>query len=248
MSDEWDNYTDESIVTVDVTPPPVYNHLIELGQYYIDYFSKDGEEIYEEGMDKFNQPGWVNRVWRSKSYRRAHVDIVDARDAKGIWMMHVCVFPHIGSDAPIYGFDVVASKKLMTGAFHDFSPTTNSDHEMIKYFKNKVSPLQWKRERELPDWAKAIFSPYMMAASAVKEPHEIRQVITTAKQTLKYFTENVGQYAGNSKNEFTIAAQNNYAKYQKQNPHTPRVMKQLGLDENDVETFIQQCLFPEIKS
>ena len=248
MANDWDNYTDESIITVNIEPTPVYNHLIELGQFYIDHFSAEGEEEYEEGMDQFNQPGWVNRVWSNQYYRRAHVDIVDARSSKGIWMMHVCVFPHIGSDAPIYGFDVVASKKLMTGAFHDFSPTTNGEHEMMEYFKNKVSTLQWKRERQLPDWAKAIFSDDMMAAGAVKQPHEIRQVVNTAMETLSYYTNHVGNYLGNSEDELTIAAQNRYAHYQKQNPHTPRVMKSLGLNEDDVDAFIQQCLFPEIKT
>ena len=37
------------------------------------------------------------------------------------------------------------------------------------------------------------------------------------------------------------------AKYQKQNPHTPRTMASLGLDENDVKLFIDKCLFPEVK-
>jgi hypothetical protein len=247
MSDDWENYTDEAIVTTNIEPRPVYDYLIELGQHYIDYFSNEGEEVYEDGMEQFNQPGWVNRVWRNDDYRRAHVDIVDARSSKGIWMMHVCVFPHIGSDAPIYGFDVVASKKLMTGAFHDYSPTTNHHHEMMDYFKNKVSTLQWKRERQLPDWAKAIFSEDMMAAGAVKQPHEIRQVIKTATDTLSYYCNHVGKYKGNSDEQLTIDAQNRYAHFQKQNPHTPRVMKSLGLDENDVELFIQKCLFPEIE-
>ena len=37
--------------------------------------------------------------------RRAHIDVVDARESKGLWMMHVCVFPVIQNDGPIYGFD-----------------------------------------------------------------------------------------------------------------------------------------------
>jgi len=41
-------------------------------------------------------------------------------------------------------------------------------------------------------------------------------------------------------------AHNRYAHYQKQNPHTPRVMASLGLDEKDVEVFIEKCLFPEV--
>jgi len=161
--------------------------------------------------------------------------------------MHVCIFPHIGSDAPIYGFDVVAGHKLMTGAFHDFSTTVNEQHPMIDVFASIVEPLQWKRERQLPDWAQAIFTDHMMAASAVKQEHEIKQVIDTAIESLSYYVNHVGHYLGNADNELTIAAQNRYAYYQKQNPHTPRVMKSLGLNEEDVDAFVQHCLFPEIK-
>jgi len=39
--------------------------------------------------------------------------------------------------------------------------------------------------------------------------------------------------------------QNRYCAYQKQNPHTPKVMESLGLDPEDVRTFIDECLFPE---
>jgi hypothetical protein len=41
--------------------------------------------------------------------------------------------------------------------------------------------------------------------------------------------------------------QNYYAQNQKQNPHTPKVMTSLGLNEADVTAFIQDCLFPEIR-
>ena len=44
----------------------------------------------------------------------------------------------------------------------------------------------------------------------------------------------------------TTEAQNYYCDNQKQNPHTPRVMASLGLNEEDVRVFIQDCLFPEI--
>ena len=246
MADDWDNYTDESILTVDIEPTPVYNHLIELGQFYIDHFSAEGEEEYEEGMDQFNQPGWVNRVWSNQYYRRAHVDIVDARSSKGIWMMHVCVFPHIGSDAPIYGFDVVASKKLMTGAFHDFSPTTNSTHEMMEYFKNKVSTLQWKRERELPDWAKAIFSGGMIAAGNVTDEDELNKICTMAVSNLANYIDKIRNHHDTADMENVINAQNYYCEHQQKNPHTPRVMQSLGLPEDDIKLFCQDNLFPKI--
>ena len=50
-------------------------------------------------------------------------------------------------------------------------------------------------------------------------------------------------YAANN----TIPEQNYYCENQKQNPHTPKVMVSLGLSEEDVQVFIQDCLFPEIQ-
>tara|TARA_B110000967_G_scaffold30093_1_gene28325 strand:- start:433 stop:840 length:408 start_codon:yes stop_codon:yes gene_type:complete len=135
----------------------------------------------------------------------------------------------------------------MTGAFCDLSATTNPDHEMIKHFATISSKLEWKRERELPEWAQAIFSDGMIAAGMVKEQDEINQISDAVEQSLLYYLNNVGDYWCNSEGSEGIVAQNRYAFYQKQNPHTPRVMKSLGLDEDDVDVFIQKCLFPEIK-
>jgi hypothetical protein len=47
--------------------------------------------------------------------------------------------------------------------------------------------------------------------------------------------------------ESTKDQQNYYAQNQKQNPHTPKVMASLGLDEQDIAVFVQECLFPEIQ-
>ena len=226
----------------------VWDHLISLQDYFINEFENDGVEVFEEGMERFNQKGWINRVWKSTSYRRAHVDVVDAREDKNLWMMHVCIFPHLTSDAPIFGFDVICGPNKMTGAFHDFSPTTNQSHPMIEYFGKAVEDLEWDRERELPDWAKAIFSGSMMAAGNVREDTEINQVRYTVIYNLQYYLDNVAYYSGNSDEALVTEAQNNYARYQKQNPHTPRVMKSIGLDPDDVDAFVQHCLFPEIKT
>jgi hypothetical protein len=43
-----------------------------------------------------------------------------------------------------------------------------------------------------------------------------------------------------------IGAQNYYCHNQQQNPHTPRTMKSLGLDEADVDKFCTDMLFPKI--
>jgi hypothetical protein len=224
----------------------IWNTLIEIQHLLETRFSETGTEIFEKGMDRFNQRGWINRVWASEKYRRAHIDVVDTRDSKGLWMMHCCVFPHIHNPAPIFGFDVIAGKNLITGCFLDYSPTSDSSHFMIKYFSDTVSKYEWIKTRELPDWALRIFSPYMVAASNVTQEKELNQITSLIQTLITYYLHEVGKTNHTIQNN--TEQQNYYAQNQKQNPHTPRVMAKLGLNEEDVKLFIQEYLFPEIES
>jgi len=223
----------------------VWDTLIEIQHLLESSFDETGREISEPGMDRFNQPGWVNRVWTSDRYRRAHVDVVDARATKGLWMMHCCIFPHTHNPAPIYGFDVVAGKNKMTGCFHDYSRAGDPNHPMMDWFEGEISKLEWRKPRALPEWATNIFSPSMVAAGNVSDEEELEQICNMAKTTLAHYLESVAET--NNTAVDTTEAQNYYAQNQKKNPHTPRVMVSLGLSEADVQVFIQECLFPEIR-
>jgi phycocyanobilin:ferredoxin oxidoreductase len=223
----------------------VWDTLIDIQQLLEKKFGETGTETFEPGMDRFNQPGWVNRVWTSKHYRRAHVDVVDARATKGLWMMHCCIFPHTNNPAPIFGFDVIAGKNKITGCFIDYSPGGDVNHPMIEYFADEVGRYEWNKSRKLPDWAERIFSKHMVAAGNVSDEAELRQIASLASILVNHYTECVGETNGTAEN--TTESQNYYAQNQKQNPHTPKVMASLGLDEEDVRVFIQECLFPEIQ-
>jgi len=222
----------------------VWDTLIDIQHLLESSFDATGKEIFEEGMDRFNSPGWVNRVWTSDSYRRAHVDVVDARESKGLWMMHCCIFPHLHNPAPIYGFDVIAGKNKITGCFHDYSKAGDAEHPMMDWFADEVAKLEWRKERPLPEWATNIFSKSMVAAGNVSDEEELQQITDLAKTTVSHYLSTVGET--NHTTTSTKEAQNYYAQNQKQNPHTPRVMVSLGLSEEDVKHFIQDCLFPEI--
>jgi hypothetical protein len=222
----------------------VWDTLINIQHLLETEFGRTGTEIFEPGMDRFNQSGWVNRVWSSADYRRAHIDVVDARATRGLWMMHCCIFPHLHNPAPIYGFDIIAGKTKITGCFHDFSPAGDKNHPMIDWFGQQSAKLSWKRERELPDWAKRIFTEHMVAAGFVKEDEELEKITNLAHTTLAHYLSTVSET--NNTVASTKYEQNFYAQNQKCNPHTPRVMASLGLDEEDVRVFIQDCLFPEI--
>jgi hypothetical protein len=222
----------------------VWDTLINIQHLLETEFDRTGTEISEPGMDRFNQPGWINRVWSGDLYRRAHVDVVDARDSKGLWMMHCCIFPHTHNPAPIYGFDVVAGQTKITGCFHDYSQAGDCNHPMMQWFAGEVAKLAWRKPRVLPEWATNIFSPSMVAAGNVQDETELDQLTAMAHTTLAHYLATVGKT--NNTTADTTQQQNYYCVNQKCNPHTPRVMVSLGLSELDVAHFIHECLFPEI--
>ena len=227
----------------------IWNKLIQCQNDILKIFDEKATEIEEKGLNKFNQPenGWINRVWANDHVRRAHIDVVDARESHGLWMMHVCCFPVLTNDAPIYGFDVIAGKNKMTGAFHDFSASSGGDdHPMIDWYRDAVADFVPSKKRELPEWAQNIFSDSMIAAGNVRTDEEATAIVDLALANLRVWFDSVPEYSGNASSEFTAGAQNYYCHNQQQNPHTPRVMKSLGLAEADVDEFCTNALFPKI--
>jgi phycocyanobilin:ferredoxin oxidoreductase len=226
----------------------IWNKLIDCQNKIIEIFNEKATEINEPGLDYFNRPnnGWINRVWANDSVRRAHIDVVDARDSKGLWMMHVCIFPTLDNPAPIYGFDVIAGKNKMTGAFHDFSPSSDPEHDMIKGYYESVEHFVPEKQRELPEWARNIFTGKMLAAGNVKTDEEATEIIRIALDNLRAYLGEVGITKGEGDPTIVAPCQDYYCHNQQQNPHTPNVMKSLGLPEEDVDRFCTDMLFPKL--
>ena len=226
----------------------IWNKLTDCKDEIIKIFNERATEINEPGLDYFNRPdsGWINRVWANDSVRRAHIDVVDARDSKGLWMMHVCIFPTLDNPAPIYGFDVIAGKNKMTGAFHDFSPSADPDHPMIEGYFESVEHFVPEKQRELPEWARNIFTGKMLAAGNVKTEEEATEIIRIATDNLRAYFDEVGETKGEGDPTIVAPCQDYYCHNQQQNPHTPNVMKSLGLPEEDVDKFCKDMLFPKL--
>ena len=226
----------------------IWERLIKCKDDIVEILDLTCSEYKESGMERFNNEefGWVNRTWKNEYIRRAHVDVVDVREKKGLWMMHVCLFPELTNGGPIYGFDVIAGENKVTGAFHDFSPLLQKDHPLTNWFLNETKWFKPSKERELPDWAKAIFSGGMIAAGNVRDEKELNQICTLAVDNLANYIDKIRNHDGEATREDVIKAQNYYCEHQQQNPHTPRVMQSLGLPEDDIKLFCQDNLFPKI--
>jgi hypothetical protein len=85
----------------------------------------------------------------------------------------------------------------------------------------------------------------MVAAANVSDEEELEQLTDLANTTIEHYLSTVADT--NNTVADTTFEQNYYAQNQKCNPHTPKVMVSLGLSEDDVQHFIQDCLFPEIR-
>lgn len=216
----------------------IWDKVEDLALKFIERFSQTGEQISTDNTD-----GWQNYLFNSNRYRRAHVEIVDYRNTKNIYILHTTIFPHYNDPSPIYGFDAICGRNKITGAFHDFSNGGESDHYMMTWFRGKTQPLTWSKPRNIPDWAKQIFSESMIAAGNLQDDSEVESLCNVASESLDYYLSNVGlsQICGGS----YVMAQNRYCYYQKQNPLVAKSMISMGIPEPIIIKFIDDVLFPE---
>lgn len=217
----------------------IWDYLIPIQRYFEKHLDLTGTR-----STTMSRPNWTTHTWTSDLYRRADVNVIDVRATKGLWMMHCCIFPHIHNDSPIFGFDVFAGKNKITGCFHDFSPLSNLDHSLSKWFETQTKSLLWKRTRELPDWAANIFSNSTVAISNVQDLNEVIKIVEMSSTHLLYYLSNIGN--SNFSNCNNTELQNFYCHQQKLNPHNPRVLCSLGLTSNEANEYIENNLFPEI--
>ena len=196
-----------------------------------------------------NTSDWYTKNYTSAYIRRANLDIIETDK---MYMMHLCVFPKPFDTAPLYGFDIVAGQNKVTGAFLDFSPLGNSEHPLYKHFEQNVKDLEWSKPRTLPEWAQKIFSPRMIAAGNINTEFELIEILRLSKELLVHYLDNIAKFRPAGTYEHIVSTydftkqQNFYCQQQKQNPHTPRVLKSLGFSEEMVNDYINKELFPEL--
>lgn len=225
---------------------PLWNELNEYASYitkrFDEYFVRYNNPKY---TDKMHFDGWTDTFWQSEVIRKAHLKTIVPQDGKGLWLMHINVFPKEGIELPILGFDIVAGPKKITGSFMDYSPMFGMPHPYHDYMEMSVKGLTWKRQRELPDWAQEIFSTNMIAAGNITEGEELNQFITVTKDLLDHYL------LGMQDNSFlsgrpTKEILNKYCINQKMNPHLHRSILAMGISEEDKDAYVNDVLFEEI--
>lgn len=218
----------------------VWNRIESLAKQIEQKFAETGELVKDHAADY----DWYNSIYSGPRYRRAHIEIVDNRESHKLYILHCTIFPHFNDPSPIWGFDAVCGPNKITGAFHDFSSAGDPTHPMIQWFANETNNYGWRKPRELPEWARSIFSSSMVAAGNVQEGLELDDLCKLAIETLSYYLKNVGNTQQDAADYHM--AQNRYCRYQKQNPHVIKSMVSMGVEEDKMKRFVQEVLFPEV--
>ena len=217
----------------------VWGRISHLAEQFNHLLAKSGDPQVVNNPDY----DWDNVIYKSNRYRRAHVEVVDRRDTHKIYILHCTVFPHYNDPSPVFGFDAVCGPNKITGAFLDYSAAGDRDHPMMRWFAKQTCDLAWNKPRELPEWARAIFSPAMVAAGNVNTEAELDLLCDLALQTFNYYLSTVGH--GQESGSDYHMAQNRYCRYQKQNPHVVRSMVAMDIPEPVITEFVENILFPE---
>lgn len=218
----------------------IWNKIQTLAQNIEQKFKDTGTRVIET-ESHYN---WYNAIYSSLRYRRAHIEIVDKRETHKIYILHCTIFPHFNDPSPIWGFDAVCGPNKITGAFHDFSSGGDKEHPMMNWFADETKNYGWHKPRDLPEWARQIFSPNMIAAGNVQEGDELNDLCTIALKSLDYYLKNVG-FTQESGADYHMA-QNRYCYYQKQNPHVINSMVSMGIEKDTMKKFVSEVLFPEV--
>jgi hypothetical protein len=218
----------------------LWNRAVNLANGIENTLAQTDNQAIVNTDQKYN---WHNKFYQCNRYRRAHVEIVDNRETHKLYIIHCTIFPHYNDPSPIWGFDIVCGQSKITGAFLDFSNAGDPDHFMMKWFNDQTKDITWNKPRNLPDWAKQIFSPAMVAAGNINTEQEFDLLENLALKSLNYYLANVG-YTQQSGMDYHMA-QNRYCYYQKQNPHVVNSMVSMGVDETVMREFVSELLFPE---
>ncbi len=182
---------------------------------------------------------WQNTLFRAAGFRRAHIEVFEVADQFAV--LHACILPHLDSQAPIFGFDMVSGQTQATGIFLDYSPVTAAPSAFaLSDAVPAAARAKFLRQRERPDWG-GIFSTEFFAIRPVCAD-EVRAAISLAQAALQHYLKNLTA-SGGPPVQRVVDGHAAYARGQRLNPHTFRMLaRHIGMDP--ARRFIEDVLFP----
>ncbi len=177
--------------------------------------------------------GWDNFRYQSKLFRMAHVERYG--DGK-IEVLHFTTFPHKDSPEPIFGFDVISTEKMVTGAYMDLSP-------VLKTYPFDDG-MDFKERKKIPEWATVFSDRFIML-----KPESDEELVRFCNWVVEKYDWYLNSLLWGEKKtediEGVIEKQNTYCQVQASNPRTYSALKAL-IGEKEAKYFMENILFPKI--
>jgi hypothetical protein len=204
-------------------------------------------DVYDNPRHTADLEGWSDWFWIGDSVRKCHLKTIEPVGKNKLWLMHINIFPSfIENNLPIFGLDIVANPKKISGCFCDYSPLVEGPHPFLDYFKKQTEGLTWTRAREMPDWAKEIFSENIVGAGSIREGEETDQLCEMAYNLVDYYVANMNNpIYQRSKGLNTKEAQNKYCRNQKMNKMLHSSILAMGISEERKNQYVENVLFAE---
>jgi len=210
--------------------------------------------LFGEHMEEYKNPkhtadlkGWSDWFWKSDTIRKAHLKTIEPVGKNKLWLMHINIFPQPHINLPIFGLDIVANPKKISGCFCDYSPITGGHHPYLDKFSYETEGLTWTRARVMPDWAMEIFSPNIVGAGSIREGEETEQLCSMAYNLASFYCMEMNNptYA-KDKELNTLEAQNKYCRNQKMNKMLHSSILAMGISEERKDQYVENVLFEEV--
>jgi len=221
----------------------IHNSVAEIKKFICENMSKVS---YESNINsELESKNIIDISWKSVLFRKAHLNFIDMQEERGVSLLHFCIYPHFHNNGPIFGLDIVAGKRKISGFFHDYSYTSHKEHDMIKVFYDISKDYSWNKKRELPEWARSIFSNHIIAIGNITNDTEIEQILSLVKRSFTVYIDSIANYNNIHDIDYGIQSQNRYCLYQKQNPQLYKSLKALGFEDHFITDFVENILFKE---
>lgn len=187
---------------------------------------------------------WINLKFDTSSIRYGHLEYFKADNDK-VEVVHSTCYPQFNIPLPIFGFDIIALNKKITGIFCDVTPSPH-DHPILRSILSSYYNAHKNLIRTLPEWA-GFFSPQFLAVSPDEQNWKnISEQCENLFEKYLIYSNKITENLNKKESELHKENQNNYSRQQQKNTKTMKALSAY-IGEEAAKTFVEKVLFPIAK-
>lgn len=206
------------------------------------YASKYSELI--SVRSKAGKSTWINLKFNTDSIRYGHLEYFKADNDK-VEVVHSTCYPQFDTPLPIFGFDIIALNKKVTGIFCDVTPSPH-DHLILRSILSTYHNAHKNKIRTLPGWAE-FFSPQFLAVTPEESNWtDISEQCENLFEKYLIYANRITDKLSKKDSVTHKEGQNNYSLQQQKNTKTINALSAY-IGREEAKAFVEKILFPVVK-